>query len=110
MWCSLKIASDHAQILRPGSVRDQDGQRRSFSFRVRPTHGAAAGLFEGLKHMPSLALRGAGIADAARLKIMYARIQRLGHCPRYLPADLLVHVSRHSRHLVSARYHVQRLS
>jgi hypothetical protein len=77
---------------------------------VRPNRGVGAGLLEGLKHTPSLALRGTGIADAARLKIMHARIQRLGHCPRYLPADLLVHVSRHPRHLVSARYHVQGLA
>jgi hypothetical protein len=76
---------------------------------VRPNRGAGASLLEGLKHTPSLASRGAGIANAARLKIMHARIQRLGHCPRYLPADLLVHVSRHLRHLVPAGYHVQGL-
>ncbi len=34
---SLKIASDHVQVLRPSGVRDQDRQRRSRSFRALPT-------------------------------------------------------------------------
>jgi HicA toxin of bacterial toxin-antitoxin, len=50
-------------------------------------------------------LRGTGIANTARRKVAVAGIQPVGHYPWYLPADLLVHRSRHSCHLASARYH-----
>jgi len=50
---------------------------------------------------------GTGIADAARRKVAVAGIQRIGQCLWYLPADLLVHASRHFCHLVSVRYHIE---
>ena len=103
----LKIASDHAEILRPSGVRYQDGQRRSCRPRGRPVLGAGSGLLKRLQHTLCVALRGTGIANTPRRKVTPACIQLLEQCPRSLPADPLVHASRHPRHLVSARYHVQ---
>jgi hypothetical protein len=101
----LKIASDHAQILLPGGVRDQDAQRGSFSLRVRPGPGAC--FLERLEHTPCLVLRGSGIANTSLRKVAHACIQHVGQRPWSLPADLLVHALGHSWYLVSARYHVQ---
>ncbi len=103
----LKVASDHAQILLASRVRDQDRQRRSFRPRARPALGAGAGFLKRLKHTPCLALRGTGIANTARREVAHAGIQPIGQSPWRLPADLLVHGSRHSCHLVFARYHIQ---
>ena len=103
----LKIAPDHAQILRPGGVGDQDRQRRSCRLRALPARGAGAGLLIRLKHAPSLALRGTGIANTAFLQVADAGVQPIGQRPWHLPADLLVHSSRHPRYLASAGYHIQ---
>jgi hypothetical protein len=113
VWRGVKIASDHAQILCPRGVRDQDGQRRSRRLRVRPTiagrrrTGAGTGLLKRLQHTPRLMLRGGGIANPSSRNVAHAGIQNLGQCPRCRPASLLVHASGHPRHLVSARYHIQ---
>lgn len=103
----LKIASDHAQILLPGGVGDQDRQRRSCSLRARLALGASAGFLKRLEQTPCLALRCTGIANTARREVARAGIQPIGQRSRSLPADLLVHGSRHPCHLVSARYHIQ---
>jgi hypothetical protein len=103
----VKIACDQAQILFPGGVRDRNGQRRSCRRRARPTLGASTDFLKFLQHTPCLALRGTGIANTARREVAHAGIQAIGQCPRYLPADLFIHASGHSKYLVSARYHIQ---
>jgi hypothetical protein len=103
--CGLKVASDHAQILLPGGVRDQNGQRRSFRLRERLVPGA--GFLKSLKHTACLALRGTGIANTPRRHVAETGIQRVGQCPGRLAASLLVHGSRHPCDLVSAQYRIQ---
>jgi hypothetical protein len=66
---SPKIAPDHAQILLPGGVRDQDNQRCSCRLRAFPIRGASAGFLTRLKHTPCLALRGTGIANTQHFSL-----------------------------------------
>jgi hypothetical protein len=103
----LKITSDHAQILLPGGVRDQDWQCRSCRRRARPTLGASTDFLKFFQHTPCLALQGTGIANTASREIAHAGIQAIGQCPWYLAADLFIHASGHPKYLVSARYHIQ---